>query len=30
MTYTTIKQVEEYVDNILFKSATFDLKKDLS
>ena len=27
MTYTTIKQVEEYIDNILFKSATFDLKK---
>ena len=27
MTYTTINEVEEYINNCLLKSATFDLKK---
>ena len=27
MTYTSIEQVEEYIDNILLKSATFNLEK---
>ena len=27
MTYTTIKQVEDYIDDILLKSATFELEK---
>ena len=30
MTYTTIEQVQTYIDEVLLKSTTFDLEKKIN